>query len=280
MQSVVAEESFEVKAPPEKVWPFIADTDRMNRRLGLGGVRYTPIDEKEKGRTSARFVAETRLGGFITKYEERPWEWTWTRGLSVRRDFQGSPIASLTVSWKMEAKGSGSLLHIRLEAVPRSLMIRPVVWWNLRANVNGFRALTSEIEAHLASGAPSPFLSPKSAASQDNLERCLAELATRGTKKPVLDRLRTLVNDAPDADCVKLRPFELADAWMEDRREVLVAFLNAVPVGLFEMRWSLLCPSCRTAAAEVPTLQDISTQGHCNQCDITFEAELDRSVEA
>ncbi|MFT3714244.1 MAG: adenylate/guanylate cyclase domain-containing protein [Archangium sp.] len=280
MEPVVAEESFEVKAPPEKVWPFIADTDRMNRRLGLGGVKYTPIGDTEKGRTPARFIAETKLGGFTTKYEERPWEWTWTRGLSVRRDFQGSPIASLTVSWKMEAKGNGSLLHIRLEAMPRSVMIRPVVWWNLRANVNGFRTLTSEIEAHLASGAPSPFLSPKTAAQQDSLERCLAELATRGTKKPVLDRLRTLVSDAPDADCVKLRPFELADGWMEDRREVLVAFLNAVPAGLFEMRWSLVCPSCRTAAAEVPTLQDISTQGHCNQCDITFEAELDRAVEA
>lgn len=280
MQPVVAEESFDVKAPPEKVWPFIADTDRMNRRLGLGGVRYVPIAAEAKSRTPARFVAETRLGGFTTKYEERPWEWTWTRGLSVRRDFQGSPIASLTVSWRMEAKGSGSLLHIRLEAVPRSLMIRPVVWWNLRANISGFRTLAHEIEAHLASGAPSPFLAPKTAAVTEQVERCMAELEKHGTKKPVVDRLRTLVNEASDADCVKLRPFELADSWMEDRREVLVAFLHAVPAGLFEMRWALVCPSCRTAAAEVPTLQDISTQGHCNQCDITFEAELDRAVEA
>ena len=38
MQPIAVTESFEISAPPEIVWPFIADTDRMNRRLGLKGV--------------------------------------------------------------------------------------------------------------------------------------------------------------------------------------------------------------------------------------------------
>ncbi len=278
MQPVMVEATFPMKAAPELVWPFIADTDRMNRRLGLSGVKYTPLDEST--RTAARVVGETKLGGFNTRYEEQPWEWTWTRGLSVRRDFQGSPIAWLTVSWRMEPSNGGSLLHVRLEALPRSLVMRPVVWINLKQSASGFGALATEIDQHLASGAPSPFLGPRTRANTGPLEAALAELVRLGVRDGLIKRLRTLVEDSSDADCVKFRPFELAELWGEDRREVLIAFLNSVPAGLMEMRWSLVCPSCRTSAAEVPTLQDISAEGHCNQCDISFEAELDRAVEA
>ena len=278
MRPVTVDATFSLNAPPEQVWPFIADTDRMNRRLGLGGVKYTPLDEPE--RTAARVVGETKLGGFATRYEEQPWEWTWTRGLSVRRDFQGSPIAWFTLTWRMEPAEGGSRLHVKLEAMPRLLVMRPVVWLNLKQAAAGFGALAAEIEQHLASGAPSPFLNPRAAAHAAPLEHALQELTRAGVRRELVVRLRKLIEDSSDADCVKFRPFELADLWGEDRREVLIAFLNAVPAGLLEMRWSLVCPSCRTSAAEVPTLQDISPEGHCNQCDITFEAELDRAVEA
>lgn len=278
MQPVMVEVKFEMKAAPELVWPFMADTDRLNRRLGLNGVKYTPLNEPS--RTAARVVGETRLGGFSTRYEEQPWEWTWTRGLSVRRDFQGGPIAWLTVSYRMEPTKTGSVLHVKLEALPRSLLLRPVVWINLKQSANSICALAGEIDQHLASGAPSPYLGPRTPANPGPLDTALAALARTGVREGLVDRLRKLVQDSSDADCVKFRPFELADLWAEDRREVLIAFLNAVPAGLLEMRWSLVCPSCRTSAAEVPTLQDISAEGHCNQCDISFEAELDRAVEA
>jgi class 3 adenylate cyclase len=278
MQPVVFEETFEVKAPVEQVWPFLADTDRMNRHLGLEGVKYEKLAAP---RTPARVMAETSLGGFTTKYEERPWEWTWTRGLSVRRDFLGGPIESLIVSWRMEAKGEGAALHIHLEAAPRSVMMRPLVWWNLRANVAGFRAMVTEVDSFLAKKTSlNPFAHPKAPVSMGMLERGTAELKRVGVKAEVVEHIARLLLEASDADCVKFRPFELADAWGESRRDVLIGFLQGVPAGLFEMRWSLLCPSCRTSAAEVPTLEDISTEGHCNQCDISFEAELDRAVEA
>ena len=163
MQPVVVEATFALKAPPEQVWPFIADTDRMNRRLGLSGVKYTPLDDPS--RTGARIVGETRLGGFATRYEEQPWEWTWTRGLSVHRDFQGSPIAWLNVSWRMEPAEGGSKLVVKLEAMPRLLVMRPVVWINLKQSAAGFGSLALEIEQHLASGAPTPFLGPRTKAS-------------------------------------------------------------------------------------------------------------------
>lgn len=278
MKPVTVEQSFPLTVPPEKVWPFISDTDRMNRRLGLKGVQYTQIDEGT--RTGARLSGQTRLGGFLTHYEEQPWEWVWTRGLSVRRDFQGSPIEWLEVQYRVEPKDGASLLKVTMSAQPRLALMRPVVWINLTQAVGGIARLVEEIEAFVRSGAPSPFSVPRAPVDPVGLQRGLAELKKRGVAEPIANKLEKLIIEASDADCVRLRPFEVADQWGEDRRAVLVAFLHAVPAGLLEMRWSLVCPSCRTSAAEVPTLEDISPEGHCNQCDINFDAELDRAVEA
>lgn len=278
MKSVSVEQAFSLAAPPEKVWPFISDTDRMNRRLGLKGVKYAAIDEGS--RTAARLRGQTRLGGFKTNYEEQPWEWTWTRGLAVRRDFDGGPISWLEFSWKVEPKGTGSSLKVRLEAMPRLLFMRPLVWINLTQAAGGFARLAQEIEAFVKEGGDSPFNRPNSPVDASALQRGRSELHKRGVSPAIAEKLERLIAESSDADCVRLRPFEAADRWGEDRRAVLVAFLHSVPAGLMEMRWSLVCPSCRTSAAEVPTLEDISPEGHCNQCDINFDAELDRSVEA
>jgi adenylate cyclase len=275
---VSVEQSFSLKAAPDKVWPFISDTDRMNRRVGLKGVQYTTIDEGH--RTAARLRGQTRLGGFLTHYEEQPWEWTWTRGLSVHRDFEGGPIQWLEFAWTIQPEGEGTLLKVRIAALPRLGFMRPIVWLNLTQSAGGFAKLAEEIEAFVASGGGNPFSKPASPVDQTSLERGLSELKKRGVSDSITEKLKRLIIEASDADCVRLRPFEVADNWGEERRAVLVAFLHAVPAGLLEMRWSLVCPSCRTSAAEVPTLEDISPEGHCNQCDINFDAELDRAVEA
>lgn len=278
MKPVSVEQAFVLTAPPEQVWAFISDTDRMNRRLGLKGVKYSLIDDGE--RTGARLSGETRLGGFFTRYEELPWEWVWTRGLSVRRDFDGSPIAWLEVGYRVEPREGGSTLRVKMSAMPRLALMRPVVWLNLSQAVRGVGQLSEEIEAFVRSSAESPFARPRAPVEAGALQRGVDALLKRGVPAPLSDRLAKLLTEASDADCVRLRPFELADRWGEDRRAVLVMFLHAVQAGLLEMRWSLVCPSCRTSAAEVPTLEDISPEGHCNQCDIRFESELDRAVEA
>jgi class 3 adenylate cyclase len=65
-----------------------------------------------------------------------------------------------------------------------------------------------------------------------------------------------------------------------DRRDVLRAFLRAVPAGLLELRWGIICPSCLTSSQQARALDEIRREGHCQLCDITFDLDLDRAVEA
>ena len=77
-----------------------------------------------------------------------------------------------------------------------------------------------------------------------------------------------------------MRPYSLADEWGESRSDVLKAFLHAVPAGLVELRWAIICPSCLTSAQQARALDEIGAEGHCQLCDITFDLTLDRAVEA
>jgi class 3 adenylate cyclase len=53
-----------------------------------------------------------------------------------------------------------------------------------------------------------------------------------------------------------------------------------VKAGLFELRWALVCPSCRTFTEQLTGLDEIPADGHCQLCDISFELDVDRAVEA
>jgi class 3 adenylate cyclase len=94
--------------------------------------------------------------------------------------------------------------------------------------------------------------------------------------KQVVDYVR----EAPDADVVRIRPFELSDELHSDERETLAICLYGVKAGLLELQWELVCPSCRTGTDSAEALSDLPQAGHCQLCDLSFELELDRAVEA
>ena len=96
----------------------------------------------------------------------------------------------------------------------------------------------------------------------------------------LVDRLVAYVRDADDVDVSRIRPFELADAWGVDRRAVLGACLAAVRAGLLELRWEIVCPSCRTATDVLPSLASLTEHGACQLCEIEFAIELEEAVEA
>ncbi len=293
MDAVVVTRSVDLAAPPERVWPLISDTDRFNRLLGMSAVRYRPTEAGNK--TGARFVGETRAGGFKLSYDELPFEWTHERAFSVHRRMHGGPVESLTWRCTLErtraadahgAKGErgalegGTRAMLRLEIVPRAQLLRPVAWLNARRVATRFGELGAVIDAHVTEGAPSPYVVPASPANRERIDAAVVQLRATGVTAALAERIGAFVREGADADVVRVRPFVLADDWGEDRRAVLRAFLHAVPIGLLEMRWGLVCPSCLTASQQALSLEEITAEGHCQLCDITFDLDLDRAVEA
>ena len=275
--SVRASGTVELASAPADVWPLLVDTDRLNRLIGMDPVRYRPLESTRHD--AARFLAETRMGGFAVTYEEHPFEWEQPKRFGVYRKFVRGPIAWLRMTWTLEPNGEGSKLAVVFEADTKSVLLRPIAWIGGRRAVAGMVQLAREIDAHVHDHAESPFLEPVAPCNPTALAAASARLE-EAVRKDLVARIATFVERSPDADAIRIRPFDLADEWNEPRREVLAALLHAVPAGLVELRWAIVCPSCRTASEEVPELASIGEHGHCTMCDIGFELELDRVVEA
>jgi adenylate cyclase len=287
MGAIVVTRSVHLASPPDRVWPFLADTERFNRLIGSRDVRYRPIEED--GTSGARFVAETRAGGFKLVYEEFPFEWSHQRTFGVHRRMRGGPIESYswrcTLAATQAAEGDGALeggtrATVRMEITPRLVLLSPVAWLHARLFTQKFATLGALIDAHVLEGAPSPYVSPVSPADDQRIAAAVLRMKDDAVLPALADRLGALVRGGADADVVKIRPFALADEWGMKRREVLRAFLKAVPAGLVELRWGIICPSCMTSSQQVRALEEIKAEGHCQLCDITFDLDLDRAVEA
>jgi hypothetical protein len=56
--------------------------------------------------------------------------------------------------------------------------------------------------------------------------------------------LERLVQDAPDRALNKINALDLAASEGLDEEIVIATLLNAVRLGIFEMSWNVMCPSC------------------------------------
>src|SRR5258708_40316409 len=80
----------------------------------------------------------------------------------------------------------------------------------------------------------------------------------------VVDMLEHMVRDGPDHALNKMNALDLAAREGIDEERVVAALLNAVGLGIFEMTWAVMCPSCaggRSANKSLKTLD--RTQYNC-----------------
>src|ERR1700722_11145144 len=96
----------------------------------------------------------------------------------------------------------------------------------------------------------------------------------------VVDMLERMVRDAPDHALNKMNALDLAAKEGIDEERVIAALLNAVGLGIFEMTWNVMCPSCAgvlSANASLKTLD--KAQYNCAFCAAGYETTPDNLVE-
>src|ERR1700722_16254403 len=92
----------------------------------------------------------------------------------------------------------------------------------------------------------------------------------------VVDRLERMVRDAPDHALNKINAVDLAASEGLDEERVIAALLNAVGLGMFEMTWNLMCPSCAGVLSANKSLKTLDrAQYNCAFCAAGYETTLD-----
>jgi class 3 adenylate cyclase len=96
----------------------------------------------------------------------------------------------------------------------------------------------------------------------------------------VVDMLERMVRDAPDHALNRMNALDLAIRESLDEERVIATLLNAVGLGIFEMTWSVMCPSCAGVLSANKSLKTLnSAQYNCAFCAAGYETTLDHLVE-
>src|SRR6266404_2373859 len=92
--------------------------------------------------------------------------------------------------------------------------------------------------------------------------------------------LERLVREAPDRQLSRVNVLDLAKREGLDEERTIAAFLHAAQIGLFDMSWNVLCPSCGGVLDANTSLKNVrSDEYHCAFCNIDNEPTLDDMVE-
>jgi class 3 adenylate cyclase len=275
-REIVLQQWVECESDVCSIWKALSDTEWLNR--AMGNERLEVAQANDTG-SAARYLVKTRLGGFEVKWTEKPYEFDFMKSLKVRRDMLSGPVERLDIAYATEAKGTASRVGISLTLWPRAAVLAPVV--RLASSVTLKRlvdAITTLDAALVKQGRP-PALPPSGPVNEERLARAAEALAQAGGGE-IGKLLVKLVGTASDDRVMRLRPFELADEFKANRREVLTTCLLAVRAGLLQLRWDVVCPSCRTGSSSIDSLGELTTHGVCQLCEIGFGLDLDEAVEA
>src|SRR5688500_15245125 len=112
---------WELDAPPERLWPLVADTDRFNRDTGLPQVTDArgPDEALGPGERHLRM----RVAGVPIEWDESPFQWVAPSRFGVVRRYRRGPLREMRVEVELEALGEDrTRLNYRVRAQPRGLL--------------------------------------------------------------------------------------------------------------------------------------------------------------
>jgi class 3 adenylate cyclase len=273
---------YDLKASPEQLWPFVADTNRFNRDTGVPSVE--PATTARQTLRNARRSLRLSIYGMSVEWEEQPFEWVRPYRFGVARTYSKGPMAELRALAELTPrKDGGTGLRYSIWIKPRSFFGAIVVWLQIkfvsaRRFARAFRKYDeiAEKEGYQQQSEPVAELAP---AALDRLESVRTKLLAEGANADVVDQLLSFIQSADAFRVARIRPYELADEWKASRRTVLETCLLATRAGLLDLQWELLCPLCRGAQQTGNSLREISSQVHCETCRIDFTVNFDRFVE-
>lgn len=258
-------------APPvQALWPRVSDTDWINRHAGLPPVHYEYEPLPTGGtRTKARIA----LGPFTIRWIEPPFVWREPEFYAIERRYENGPLKLFRSRTTLRAENGGTAIDVRVELIAR----HPLLAWILPLVAWYGRTGAARAFAAAAASAQTSDPVPEVAVAPPLFGR--KQLREAGFEDALLDKLAVFLETAEDRDLAKIRAYELADRWHEPRKRVLHLLLTAVRLGVLNLSWDVMCGNCRGTKLSAASLQDVTSNVHCDGCNVEFGPQFDRSVE-
>jgi class 3 adenylate cyclase len=108
----------------------------------------------------------------------------------------------------------------------------------------------------------------------------LFPLLRQSADSDAVTALERLVSEAPDWRLTHMNALDFAKRENLDEERTIAMFLHAARIGICELSWNVLCPSCGGVLGANTTLKSVrSDEYHCAFCEVVQEPTLDDMVE-
>ena len=282
--------SWDLEAAPEQLWPYVSNTERLNRAIGMPGVAYNTEVRKQDGDLAPvvhRF-GKFRKAGVINAWQEHPFEWVEGKRLGVLREYSQGVLKWLASTTELVPRaGGGCTVRQQIRVEPRSFLGRLIagleVGFKVRRRLEQvYRRIDAYVRGRL-SGADhlDPFETPAtlSRGQRRRLQEHLQQLLDKRIPAAVVERLGDFLEHGPEQEVARLRPLALARRLQVNADALVAACLHGARQGLLVLLWDILCPLCRIPSGIVETLKALKEHGHCEACNADFPLDFAQSVE-
>ncbi len=272
--------SWQFAAPPERIWPLLADTARFNEAAKLP--RHE-IEERPQPDGSVLYFGRARMGPFRLAWRERPVNWVANQWFEHVREFESGPLRRLVARFRLTPEAAGCRGDYTLEASAANLAGEIVLRAGFFESAGRSFATMAETAGRCALGErPTPFDYEAPVPTPElraRVEEMVARIEASGHGHGLAARLAEHLLSAQEVDLSRIRPLRLARLWGAVPREAIELCLEATRAGLLELHWDLLCPRCRVAKAVVGALDQVPKGAHCGTCNIDYDRDFSKNVE-
>ena len=95
----------------------------------------------------------------------------------------------------------------------------------------------------------------------------------------VLEKLEALIRAGDDFSLFRINPIRFAADSGVIEHEAVDAFLHGAKIGMFQMEWNLVCPTCGDSVESFRSLNKLNPHFYCTVCDLNSEATLDDYIQ-
>ncbi|MBV8758037.1 MAG: protein kinase [Deltaproteobacteria bacterium] len=278
---------WELASSPEALWPFVSNTEKMNRATGLAPVRFE-IESTggPKVPNSPHTTGHQRVAGIALQWREHPYEWIEGSRHVVLRVFEKGVLRWYVAEVQLErTAGGGTKLRNTIKLEPRGMLARVLSKWEIGVKYKKkLDAVYTRLDRVLAAG-PGPEIDPitpevtVSAAARERVAEAQEQLAAAGVDARATEALVSYLLHASEQDVARIRPIELAHKFGVPEEALVEACLHAARAGVLAMVWDVICPSCRIPTSVVDSLAKIEEHGACKTCNIGFGVDFSRAIE-
>ncbi len=271
--------TYNLKASPTQLWPFISDTNKFLKKAGQFSVKKEPFSrDNTKGfleLTSAKISANAA-------WIEDPFTWEKPYKFGTTRKYKASVLNTLSFFVNLIPTASGTKLTIELEISTNRKFYRYLLNQYIERVIK--RRITKFVADcdYSAFQQTLPYENTPSAklirGATQRISEIESSLLEKTRRQRIIKHLIRYLTHAEDEDLKTIHPYRLAEYWGEKKYSVLNVFLNAAKLGLLDFRWDVFCPSCKNTRQSFRRMRDIHSDLHCEECDCNYSIDFNENL--